>query len=756
MIEHPDAKVLGWSGDHEPTTRDEDDYWEQLVTRLFCHNQWPSRSFNLRSKPVILLSGRLARVVLSPADESTKLLEAYLVKGVGPGAAPLWNRQMRSLLRLRALGHPGLPELYMGKYDADERVAYAVTTLKGRSLAEIRHRWREGERLQAVEQFSVLLDALSQLHSVGIHHRNIQLDAVRIYRDDDADDQYRCQLGRFEVSGLVRGLMGMQSRTVDATTHTAMRELTLRPPEGTSPARHLAGLAPELFPYLFGDTATLRTDTATTDVFGLGVIGWEWFCGPIEEVLEKEYQSLATATDLERRSAVEELQKQMRRHLSRASIPKQLAGLLREMIDDDPGARATAFEATAALSTCWPVLQVAFEGRDSDQALLLGYMPRESGQTVWQLFEWIDHDPDGPLGRKELLELLERDLRRAELIHVPGGAFGYVRSKVRAEAQRQAEWVLVGERALWFAGYLREPRHDDPPNPHVLVIRFVLEKESWAAASLLRVLPRRLVGRIRLVAYKPGQPLGVDVTAHPSWQPLADPLRRRQKEEGRAFLQSIDFLQEYLEMQLRARWYPYERLPGTGEILVRHDQQRDDQRGARNELLGAYLRFPRARPRLGDFVDSLGIGGEPPTLIVGHDRQGWPSFRDGVRTNVVSGADKDVVRLVPLSGAAIPGKGWLRAQEDVGTDIQLDRQAKARRLLDDRPGLISQLTEPQAVDVAVQFIDDSIGAGLDSKDAIDILRDICTVEPMGAENLCHLARCTGDRWLGPAPAKGVG
>jgi serine/threonine protein kinase len=732
MIEHPGISVLRTPGDHEQATHDEEDYWEQLVSRLFCHNQWPSRSFNLRSHPVVLLSGRLARVVLSPADDSTKLLEAYLVKGVGLGAAPMWNRQMRSLLRLRALGHPGLPELYMGKYDADEGVAYAVTTLKGRSLAEARHRWHEGERLQAVEQFSVLLDALSQLHSIGIHHRNIQLDAVWIHRDDDADDQYRCQLSRFEVSGLVRGLMGMQSRTVDATTHAAMRELTLRPPEGTSSTRHLAGLAPELFPYLFGDTATLRTDTATTDVFGLGVIGWEWFCGPIEEVLEEEYRSLAAATGRERRSAVEELQQQMRRHLSRASIPKQLAGLLRDMIANDPGARATAFEATAALSACWPVLQVAFEGRDPDQALLLGYMPKDSGRTVWELFRWIDHDPDGPVGHKELVELLERDLRRAELIHVPGGALGYVRSSVRLEAQRQAEWVLVGERALWFAGYLREPRHDDPPNPHVLVIRFVLEKESWAAASLLRVLPRRLVGRIRLVAYKPGQPLNVDVTAHPSWQPFADPLRRRQKEEGREFLQSIDFLQEYLETQLHARYYPYERLPGTEEILVRHDQQRDHQRGARNELLGAYLKFPRARPSLGDFVDSLGKRGESPVLIVGHDRGGKPSFHDGVKVNVFRVGDTNVVRLVPFSGAAIPRIGWLRAQEDVGTDVQLDRQAKARRLLDDRPGLIAQLTDPSAVDVAVQFIDDSAGSGLASENAIKILREICTVEPLYA------------------------
>ena len=733
MTVHPGAQAPDPSTADGPADRDQEDYWERLVDRLFRHADSPGRSFDRRSQPSVLLPDRLCRVELSPADDPRTILEAYLVKGIGSGVAPMWNRQMRSLLRLRALGHPGLPKLSMGKYDPDEQVAYAVTTLEGRSLAEAGHRWPDDEKLQAVEQFTVLVDALGQLHSIGIHHRNIHLDAVRVFRDEDADDQYRCQLGRFEVSGLVRGLMGMRSGTVDAGAHAAMRGMTLRPPQDVSPARHLAGLAPELFPYLFGDAATLRTDTATTDVFGLGVIGWEWFCGSLEEVLPEAFARLAAATGDERRAAVEELQQQMRSHLSLAAVPKQLTTVLRHMIERDPGARATAFEAAAALSACWPVLQVTFDERDQDRALLLAYMPKESGRTVRDLFEWIDHDPAGPEGQRELEELLERDLHRAELIHVPGGALGYVRSTTRARAQKEAEWLLIGERALWFASYLREPRHDSPPNPQVLVIRFVLEKESWGAGRLLRVRPRRLVGRVRLVPYRPGQPLGLDTTASPSWQPLADPLRRREKEEGRQFLQSIDFLQEYLETQMRARWYPFERVGTDGQqIVVRHDARRDRQRAKRDELLDAYLDFPRARPSLGDFVDSLGQKGAAVTLVVGHDRDGRPSFRDGFKAGVTSDADRDLARLEPFGGMAVPALGWLQAQDDRGTDIQLDRQAKARRLLEDRPGLVEQLTDPKAVDVAVQFIDDSYGTGLDGEKADTVVRDICTVEPLYA------------------------
>ena len=715
-----------------PTERDPEDYWERLVDRLFRHADSPERSFDRRSQPSILLPDRLCRVELSPVDDPRTTLEAYLVKGVGSGVAPMWNRQMRSLLRLRALGHPGLPKLSMGKYDPDEQVAYAVTTLEGRSLAEAGHRWRDDEKLQAVEQFTVLVDALGQLHSIGIHHRNIHLDAVRVFRHDEADDQYRCQLGRFEVSGLLRGLMGMHSGKVDTDAHTAMREMALRPPQDVSAARHLSGLAPELFPYLFGDAATLRTDTATTDVFGLGVIGWEWFCGPIEEVLPEAYARLAEATDRERRAAVEELQQQMRSHLSRTTIPKHLTNLLRHMIERDPGARATAFEAAAALNACWPVLQLTFDLRVQDPPPVVAYMPKEFGRTVRDLFEWIDHDPAEPEGLRELEELLERDLRRAELIHVPGGALGYVRSSTRAPAQKEAEWLLIGERAFWFASFLREPRHDSPPNARVLVIRFVVEKESWGADRLLRVRPRRLVGRVRLVPYRPGQPLGIDTTTSPSWRPLADALRRREKDEGRQFLQSIDFLQEYLETQMRARWYPFERVGSDGQqIIVRHDAGRDRERAKRDDLLDAYLDFPRARPSLGDFVDSLEQMGGEVTLVVGYDRAGRPSFRDGFKVSVTSDADRNLARLTSFDRMRVPAIGWLQ-EDDRGMSIQLDRQAKARRLLEDRPGLVEQLTDPKAVDVAVQFIDDSSRESLEGEKADAVVRDICTVEPLYA------------------------
>ncbi|MEU6565960.1 AAA domain-containing protein [Streptomyces parvulus] len=712
-------------------THGEQEYWDQLVNRLFSQSPAESGLFDQRSEPVILLPGRLARVELSSTDDPSRLFEAVLFKGIGPGAAPMWNRQLRCLLRLRALGHPGLPTLHAGRHDPDERVAYAVTTVQGRSLADARHRWREDERLQAVEQFAVLLDALSQLHSIGIHHRNIHLGAVRVFRDEELDDQYRCQLSRFEVSGLLRGLMGMRPDPAAPDAHSGLRNLTLLPPDGVDRARHLAGLAPELLPYLFGSSATLRTDSATTDVFGLGMIGWEWFCGPVAEVLPQHYERLAAAGPGELRSGIEDLQHEMRRHLTRASIPKQLAHLLRDMIDQNPAARSTPYEAAAALTACWSSVRAAFETRESESPLLLAYMAKQFGPTLWRHFEWISHDPNSEVGRGELVGLLERDLRRAAIVHSPRGADGLVSGGLAAEAKRQAEWVLIGERALWFAGYLREPRHDDPPDPRVLVIRFVLEKESWAAAQLLRALPRREIGRVRLVPYKPGQPLGVDVTAHPSWRPLTDPLRRREKAVGREFLQSIDFLQEYQEAQRRARWYPYECVSTEGGIAIRHDHGRDRHRARRNALLAAYLDLPRARPTLSDFVDGLESDGGSATVMLGSDRNGSPGFRDALKASATSTADPDVIKVQPKGGMAVPHKGWLRSAEEGGSDVQMDRQARARRMLDERQGLIEQLTSPKVVDTAVQFIDGSAGDGLDGT-APAIVRDICTVEPLYA------------------------
>jgi hypothetical protein len=709
----------------------EQDYWEQLVNRLFRQGPAADGRFDQRSEPLVLLPGRLAQVELSAADDPNRLFEAVLFKGIGPLAAPMWNRQLRCLLRLRALGHPGLPSLHSGRHDPDEKTAYAVTTVQGRSIAESRFRWREGERLQAFGQFVVLLDGLSQLHSIGIHHRNIHLDAVRVFRDEEQDDRYHCQLSRFEVSGLVRGLMGVRA---DPDLHGGLRELTLRAPEGVERARHLAGLAPELLPYLFGSASTLRTERATTDVFGLGVIGWEWFCGPIDRLLPQHYERLAATESGEPhavRTAVEDLHREMRRHLTQAPLPKQLTHLLREMIDPEPAARSTPYEATAGLTACWSTVRAAFEPEPMDTPLVLAYMPKQFGPTLWSHYEWITHHPDTEPGRKELDELLERDLRKAELVHSPRGADGLVGGNLPPETKRQAEWVLIGERALWFAGYLREPRHDDPPDPRVLVIRFVLEKESWAAAPLLRALPRRQIARIKLVPYRPGQPLGLDVSRHPSWQPLADPLRRREKTQGREFLQSIDFLQEYQEALQRARWYPYERLQDTDRIVIRHDQARDLDRTRRNPLLAAYLELPHARPRLGEFVDSLELEDEPAKVFLGHDRDGKPSFRPSVKASAYSCADPEVVEIRVGPKDSVPQRGWLRSADDTGTDVQMDRQARARRLLDDRPGLVEQLMSPKAVDTAVHFID-ALADDTMQGSALAIVRDICTVEPLYA------------------------
>lgn len=192
----------------------------------------------------------------------------------------------------------------------------------------------------------------------------------------------------------------------------------------------------------------------------------------------------------------------------------------------------------------------------------------------------------------------------------------------------------------------------------------MLEKESWAAAPLLRALPRREIGRVRLLPYKPGQPLGVDVTAHPSWRPLTDPLRRREKAAGREFLQSIDFLQEYQEAQRRARWYPYECVSTEDGIVIRHDHGRDRDRARRTPLLAAYLDLPRARPTLRDFVNGLESDGGPATVMLGRDRNGRPGFRDAVKASATSTADPDVVQVQPRGGMAVPHKGWLRSAEE--------------------------------------------------------------------------------------------
>ncbi|UYM25758.1 hypothetical protein NQP46_30650 [Streptomyces albus] len=222
-------------------------------------------------------------------------------------------------------------------------MAFTMTRQIGTRLSEAWTRdgfpqWVRNNRGLAFEQYSLLVDALSQLHGARILHRNLTPGAITIRQN--VDGRYAFALGRFEMSALLGNLV----RTLYAPSRnheyrTLMNALYLEPPAGIQRAHHLAYLAPETWPSLFDEAPEPRRDWSSTDVFGLGVFGWELFCGPLAETLTEPYAAVSTAGPGELLGTLETLHTKMRRHLQARSgrgIPGNWSGSCSECSTRSP------------------------------------------------------------------------------------------------------------------------------------------------------------------------------------------------------------------------------------------------------------------------------------------------------------------------------------------------------------------------------------------------------------------------------------
>ena len=75
--------------------------------------------------------------------------------------------------------------------------------------------------------------------------------------------------------------------------------------------------------------------------------------------------------------------------------------------------------------------------------------------TVYETRRWVSRSPEDAAGRDELRLFLERELGRAELVRAPTGAVGYATGP--DDDLQEAEWVLVGEQAVWFCAFYYQP-----------------------------------------------------------------------------------------------------------------------------------------------------------------------------------------------------------------------------------------------------------------------------------------------------------
>ncbi|MFE7485202.1 AAA domain-containing protein [Streptomyces sp. NPDC057552] len=683
------------------------DEHRDLIDRLFCRDGAPFGGYSCVGDPVVVVTDRLVRATLQPDGEDVRhdLFQLTIFCDIHKFAGELWEHAARNLLRVGALNHPALPRIVMGKFVPAERVAFTLTRERGRPITiDDSITWARNAPLKALEHFSLLLDALSELHGAGIIHRNLTAAALNVQPLDlDDPDNVAITLSRFEMSTLIGNVIRNVGAGDAGDAAGGARQFYTMPPPGVAQARHHAYLAPELHAYLFEERASARRDWVTTDVFGLGVIAWEWFCGQISTVLPGPYADLEAARGPQRTTALRHLHGAMAQHLGSSGLPEALVHTLRRMLDPFPQSRFTSFEAAKHLETHWETIRAHWIAEEETAPRLVAFMPEEC-EMLYQERRWIQHSPTGTAGREELKAFLEKELASAELVHAPNGALGYANGP--ADRLQEAEWVLVGERAVWFCAVLREykPMTSERTLHHeVLVIKYLREKDI--TRELVYAKRRRKVESVQLVPFRPGQDLSGVLTGRPKWTDLEEAVRDHLGSDGpnAMYLRSLQFLLDYQRAGVDARCYAFRRVGSgaRGQVVIELDTEADDDRRHRDWLLTAYAGDPRRRPPFGDFFQLLdsdkGFG--QVDLVPRSGRYPYFSRSSTVTAGLLRWVNENAVRVQVPVGAEVPERGWVRPHGDGGTTPQLDRQERALALLKAQPMLVEALRDPRSFDL---------------------------------------------------------
>jgi serine/threonine protein kinase len=718
------------------------DYYTDLINRLYCNANARYGRYVLLGDPEVVVPDVLVRAELYRAGDESDRGELSLFCNVSGFAGVLWEHSVRSLLRLRAINHPALPEVKRGGFDPDYRIAFTITHEEGRALpVDDAIAWAARNQFRALEQFSMLLDALSNLHSARIMHRNVTAGSVRAQQrsGDDPDDR-AMKLTRFEMSALIGNLMRRTEAHDDGRAKAVTSLLYLTPPKGIDESRHHVYLPPERHSFLFDENAGVRREWNTTDLFGLGVLGWEWFCGSVPQVLPDAYAAVESQTGRQRAVALARLHDEMRAHLTGTRLPDALAHTLRHMLHPQPRERFSAFEASRYLENNWAAIRAAWEEETVRKPHLLAFMPAESVETIYLQRGWIAHSPAEPAGRDDLKAFFENELRSADLVHSPSGALGYASGP--EERLKEAEWVLIGRKAVWFCAFYYPQeyggdvaeRFDD-----TLVVKFIRDREF--AQELVTAHPRRRIGRMDLIPWKPGQDIDSFRKDRPSWKVLTDAVRAsvQRDPKNEEFLQSLYFLVEYQRADLNSHTYPFVRMgaaDGKGRVIVQLDSARDRNWRHRSPLLTAYCADVQRRPPLGDFFDRVARDAEEETVrleVVG-GRKGVPFFgRESFEVEFKAKKDPDSIQVAVPRGRRMPEAGWIRPAEDSGSSPQLARQERALNTLRTQSGLVESLRKPYSFDIGRgRWSEDGDGSEKLEGNAEKTISDMLAIQPFYA------------------------
>jgi AAA domain len=689
---------------------------DDLVDTFFGHATGRRSAYRPSARKVLadvreeLYRNTLYRYEL--VDESSRRIALQIYCGISDIGGHLWEQEKRVLLRASSLRHPALPTIIDGGYESSEATrragfdvggfAFVVTKGANHSLAtpglmkELR-----GHPVTAVRQLYLLADGLAQLHAVGITHRNLWAGTVDVdVGDEESGPQFR--LSRFEMSRMVADLLQTLVSDPRSTEQQTTRLLL------GQDQRALAYYSPERLRSLLARDEGTPISDLRDDVFGLGVLAWQWFIDDLPDDLT----GLTLADGDQALERITRLHETMRNRLREdRQRPAALTGLIRDMLSGLPRLRPEAGEVVTRLNERFEELTGAWAGAAPDKPYLITFMPTESRTTLLNDWHWLTQDPASEDGRRELAAFIEEDLRGAVLLHAPHGAEPYIRGG-DPKGKRESHDLLLGKKAAWFCRPFRQRSmfgsNLGPPLDDVLLIAYAIPLEGLRGKNLSRAVRRaafsRAIPQVEAVAFDidPDE-LNALREGRPKWKPLIEAIRPplAASDDDMLFEQALDWLLTFQGVELRAREYPYQiaERGGSQFVTLRLDHERDDARRHSNGLMRRFYGAPELRPGFGEFFANLTDDDGQAEIEVLGDHRGRPAYRQSygkVTVHDQLGDDAIVVRRSTATGA-FPASGWIRPAADSGTQVSLRRQYDARWELLDNKVLLRQLRNPSTI-----------------------------------------------------------
>jgi len=300
-----------------------------LIDRLFCSSHTALYGpYRRLDEGAVLLPDLLYRYRVIDTSDVPATLQVFT--GIGRMGGQLWEQEVRVLLRISAVGHPALPRIIDGSYDEESDIAFVVTEAAEHTLAAPEALpFLRSRPADCVRHLGLLADALAVLHGQGLMHRNLWPGSVDVVEEGRESGKLRLRLARFEMSALVSNLLRRVSPDARQGDED-VRRLFL----GQGP-RALAYFPPERLAFLFPDSRVDMLETDRSDVYGLGVMTWEWFVGPLPE--ERIPRQAGVEGGVPRWTA--DLRSHMASEITRSKLPARLQDLLRGMLDPDPRTR---------------------------------------------------------------------------------------------------------------------------------------------------------------------------------------------------------------------------------------------------------------------------------------------------------------------------------------------------------------------------------------------------------------------------------